>query len=81
MPSNLVLNHLTVSTLVTLWECPTFDLHRLLLATRAPGLVLVMSLDFSKIPPSSRSNSHAAVEVHAVDTNRRIVLDTKIDVF
>lgn len=26
------------------------------------------------------SNVHAAVEVHAVDTNRWIVLDTKIDV-
>jgi hypothetical protein len=25
--------------------------------------------------------SHAAVEVHAVDTDRRIVLDTEIDVF
>ena len=27
------------------------------------------------------SNSHAAVEIHSVDTNRRVVLDTKIDVF
>jgi len=26
-------------------------------------------------------SGHAAVEVHSVDTNRRIVLDTKIDVF
>jgi len=25
--------------------------------------------------------SHAAVEIHSVDTNRRVVLDTKIDVF
>lgn len=25
-------------------------------------------------------NSHAAVEVHAVDTNRRVVLDSQIDV-
>ena len=26
-------------------------------------------------------SGHAAVEVHSVDTNRRVVLDTKIDVF
>jgi hypothetical protein len=25
--------------------------------------------------------SHAAVEIHSVDTNRRVVLDTEIDVF
>lgn len=26
-------------------------------------------------------DEHAAVEIHAIDTNRRVVLDTKIDVF
>ena len=40
MPSNLFLNHLTVASLVTLCCLPTLDLHRRLLATRAPGRVL-----------------------------------------
>jgi hypothetical protein len=31
--------------------------------------------------PESSSNLHAAVEVHSIDTNRRVVLDTKINVF
>ena len=30
--------------------------------------------------PNTSSNLHAAVEVHAVDTNRRVVLDAQIDV-
>jgi hypothetical protein len=32
------------------------------------------------VPNISRVYSHAAVEVHAVDTNAGVVLDTKIDV-
>lgn len=33
----------------------------------------------STIEPSL--NSHAAVEVHAINADRRVVLDTKIDMF
>ena len=57
------------------------DLERLRLATRSPGRVLFKSsvMSFS-ISPNEKSNVHAAVEVHAVDTNRRVVLDAKIDV-
>src|SRR6266480_1654127 len=40
MPSNRFLNHLIVSSLLTLCCLPIFDLHRRLLATRAPGRVL-----------------------------------------
>lgn len=30
---------------------------------------------------SAESNSHAAVKVHSVDTNARVILDAQIDVF
>ena len=40
IPSNLFLNHFTVSTFVTLCCVPILALHRRLLATLAPGLVL-----------------------------------------
>jgi hypothetical protein len=44
MPSNRFLNHLIVSSLLTLCCLPIFDLHRRLLATRAPGRVLDVRL-------------------------------------
>jgi hypothetical protein len=80
MPSNLVLNHLTVSSFVTLCCLPILLLHRLLFATRAPGRLLNHVLAVSRHRHIS-VDSHAAVEVHAIDTNCRVILDAKIDVF
>lgn len=59
------------------------DLQRLRLATRSPGRVLkhLLAEELSEnLVAVSISNVHAAVEVHAVDTDRRVVLDTQIDV-
>ena len=61
-------------------------LARLRLATRSPGRVLC--IDQSVLRPTfatlarllKEKDSHAAIEVHAVDTNRRIVLDAQVDV-
>jgi hypothetical protein len=74
------LNHLTVSSRLILWEAPTWVLHRRRLATRSPGRVLY---PVSNVPilPSVSFNLHAAVEIHSVNTNRGVVLDTEIDVF
>ena len=80
MPSNLVLNHFTVSSLVTLCCLPILLLHRLLLAIRAPGRLLGPRISHWK-HRVFQLDSHAAVKVHAVDTNGRVILDTKIDVF
>ena len=41
IPSNLDLNHLMVSTWVTLCPCPILDCERRRLATRSPGRVLI----------------------------------------
>ena len=86
MPSNRFLNHLIVSCWLIRWLAPTLLLARLRLATRSPGRVL--SIQFSVSRPDlarvqthlSSRDSHAAVKVHAVDTNRRIILDAQIDV-
>lgn len=77
MPSNRDLNHLIVSSWVILWPVPIFDLHRRRVATRAPGRVL-QCISMGNIYP--REHSHDNIEVHAIDTNAGIVLDTKIDV-
>jgi hypothetical protein len=74
------LNHLTVSSRLILWEAPTWVLHRRRLATRSPGRVLY-PVSIVPIVPSVSFNLHAAVEIHSVDTNRGVVLDTEIDVF
>lgn len=61
-------------------------LARLRLATRSPGRVLC---NYQSVLRPTRAtlarfrneeDSHAAIEVHAVDTNRRIVLDAQVDV-
>ena len=80
IPSNRFLNHLTVSSRLILWPAPTWVLHRRRLATRSPGRVLY-SVSIVPIVPSVSFNLHAAVEIHSVDTNRGVVLDTEIDVF
>lgn len=57
------------------------DCARLRLATRSPGRVLwFVSANFLPVACTRSVYSHAAVEVHAVDTNRRVVLDAQIDV-
>ena len=62
------------------------DLLRLRLATRSPGRVLqhTQSVYHSILSTShchgDAHNLHAAVEVHAIDTDRRVVLDAQIDV-
>jgi hypothetical protein len=80
IPSNRFLNHLTVSSRLILWEEPTWVLHRRRLATRSPGRVLCLVSTISVIA-FTPFYLHAAVEIHSVNTNRRVVLDTKIDVF
>ena len=80
IPSNLFLNHLTVSSRLILWEDPTWVLHRRRLATRSPGRVLYLVNTVSMISLTS-FYLHATVEIHSVNTNRRVVLDTEIDVF
>lgn len=82
MPSNLFLYHLTVSLWSMRWEAPIRDFARLRLATRSPGRVLHHHCQHSlpTCPEHAALYSHAAVEVHAVDTNRRVVLDAEIDV-
>lgn len=44
------------------------------------GPVILCQQSPCKFPVLSSVYSHAAVEVHAVDTDRRVVLDTQIDV-
>jgi len=58
------------------------DLQRLRLAMRSPGRVLsqISSALNRHCSATRRHNSHAAVEVHAVDTDTRVVLDTQVDV-
>ena len=84
MPSNRFLNHLTVSCWLIRWLAPTLLWARLRLATRSPGRVLQNNQSASR-PDSVRANttfkmehSHAAVKVHPIDTNRRIILDAQI---
>ena len=75
-----------VSCWLIRWLAPTLLLARLRLATRSPGRVLsirfsVSRPDLARAPQNPRSrNSHAAVKVHAVDTDRGIILDAQIDV-
>jgi len=80
--SKRLLNHLTVSSRLILCAAPTEVLQRRRLATRSPGRVL-LSISFGSSLHSLAVliNLHAAVEVHSVDTNRWVVLDTKINVF
>jgi hypothetical protein len=78
--SNLFLNHLTVSSRLILWLAPTWVWHRRRLATRSPGRVLESYqhhiLHYFQFP----LYSHASIEIHAVDTNSGVVLDSQIDV-
>lgn len=68
-------------------EAPTLALHRLRLATRWPGRVLGFHQYGDHLPAVanwvsiSRSDVHAAVKVHAVNTNRRVILDAQVDMF
>lgn len=78
MPSNLCLNHLIVSTWLIRCGAPTVDLARRRLAIRSPGRVL--SLVNIRVQ-SCAVYLHAAVEVHAVNAYRRVVLESEIDVF
>lgn len=81
MPSKRFLNHLTVSFWLILWLTPMGVLQRRRLATRSPGRVLEKNCQ--SVPSSIRiagEHLHAAVEVHAVDTDAGVVLDTQIDV-
>ena len=72
---------LTVSTLLILCEWPIFDLHLRRLVTRSPGRVLVYCLSrCSCLSLCIPANSHNTVEVHSVNSNTRVVLDTEIDV-
>ena len=84
IPSKRFLNHLIVSAWVMRWLAPIRDFARLRLATRSPGRVLKKSnpsqspcLSILTLP---HSHLHAAVKVHSVDTNTRVVLDAEIDV-
>ena len=66
------------------WLAPTVLLARRRFATRSPGRVLFAFSDSSHasgVPPVIRMNLHAAVEVHSVDTDSRVVFDTQINVF
>jgi hypothetical protein len=80
LTSNLFLNHLTVSSRLILWLVPTRLFARLRLATRSPGRVLQLCqpliLCFQLL-----IYSHAGEEIHPVNSDRRVILDTKIDVF
>lgn len=92
MPSKRFLNHLTVSVWVIRCWKPTRALQRRRLATRSPGRVLHgLSVPFLQgnigsdraadtDQKKNSHHSHAAVEVHAVDTDAGVVLDTQIDV-
>ena len=71
------------------WLAPTLLLARLRFATRSPGRVLY-NIESISCPPSAdgasrgfreRDNSHAAVKIHAVNTNRRIIFDAQINMF
>lgn len=68
-----------------LWWVPREDLQRRRLATCSPGRVLSRSashfLFLHFISGSIVGHSHAAVEVHTVDTNTGVVLDTQVNVF
>lgn len=75
-----------VSPWVILWLEPIWDLARLRLAIRSPGRVLFNPQSASFPPPYiyiplQKGNLHAAVKVHSVDTNTRVVLDTQVNVF
>jgi hypothetical protein len=54
-------------------------LHRRRLLTRSPGRVL--SSVNTRIIFLWMVYSHAAVKIHAINSNRRVVFDTKIDMF
>lgn len=66
-------------------DAPTLVLHRLRLATRSPGRVLITRISshifFYQFDENPGGNSHAAVEVHSVNPNTRVILDSQIDVF
>lgn len=79
IPSKRFLNHLMVSLLLILWLTPIWDLQRRRLATCSPGRVLFQSASIRCWIRCARY-SHAAVEVHAVDTNTGVVLDTQVNV-
>lgn len=95
MPSKRFLYHLTVSAWLILCDAPILPLALLRLAIRSPGRVLIPSqpavrsevacpvqlLLSRHVDRRDVCYSHAAVEVHSVDTNRRVVLDAEIDVF
>lgn len=90
MPSKRFLNHLIVSVSLILCDEPILDWQRLREAIRAPGRVLSSSSArfphflVTKVEISiygAMRNLHAAVEVHSVDTDGRVILDTEIDMF
>lgn len=65
-------------------DAPTLVLHRLRFATRWPGRVLSSrqyNLDHSH-PPNLRLHPdvHAAIKIHSIDTDCRIILDAQINV-
>jgi hypothetical protein len=67
---------------VTRWPAPILVLQRRRFATRSPGRVLhCCQFSFNSRVFLDSVHSHAAVEIHSVDTNRRVVLDAQIDVF
>ena len=80
IPSKRVLNHFMVSAWVTRWGAPIRDLQRLRLATRSPGRLLKTCQFPYRFQILAKAHSHAAVEVHAVDTDGGVVLDTQVDV-
>jgi len=68
------------------WPAPTLLLALRRLATRSPGRVLSTSRQFSSPRISyglqgARDYAHAAIEVHSVDPDCRIIFDAQIDVF
>ena len=80
MRSNRFLIHFSVWSLCSLWFWGTLDLHRLRRATLAPGRPLYRGLASSNHVLHNQY-LHAAVKIHTVDTNSRVVLDAKIDMF
>ena len=83
IPSKRFLYHLTVSAWWMRCDAPILVWHRRRLATRSPGRVLskVLASNHTLLRPRVSYLLHAAVKVHAVNTNRWIVLDTQINVF
>lgn len=80
MPSNLFLNHLSSSQ----YLLPRFVGGRYILNSLVT-LDLVsgsnMGLASATLGNTLTRSGHAGVEVHSVDTNRRVVLDTEIYMF